>query len=316
MIRTLFAHFMFLFLMTSCHPNSMILEPTICYEPQRRQIEDLPKVFENLSPEERSQDWGKELLIANQFAHEFDLYRAITCYKRALYLLPLERSKRKLEIQFHLIQCYYLGQKYQDVIETFETSDLITVPVSFPATGDLLIILYDSYQKTLQDEKAEKILGLIRKYNPEVSQDLEISKAIEEGNLEEVEQLTPTYRKPILLNEFLCNYRSQSKSVRKAQLLNAILPGAGYYYVGQKKSALTSFIINTLFIAAAYQFFEHGHIAAGLITTSLETGWYFGGINGAGLEAKAWNQMIYENQAKEFMIKHRLFPALKLEISF
>ena len=95
-----------------------------------------------------------------------------------------------------------------------------------------------------------------------------------------------------------------------------LLPGAGYYYVGQKKAALTAFVINSLFTAAAYQFFAKGYPAAGFITLSFEAGWYFGGINGAGLAAKEYNERLYEVKAKDFMLKERLFPLLTFETSF
>ncbi len=115
---------------------------------------------------------------------------------------------------------------------------------------------------------------------------------------------------------FFSEYCCKAKSVKKAQMLNAILPGAGYYYVGQKKSALTSFIINTLFTAAAYQLFDKGYFAGGLIVSSLELGWYLGGINGAGLEAKEYNQSIYNTMAKDTMAQNRLFPVLMFETTF
>ena len=79
---------------------------------------------------------------------------------------------------------------------------------------------------------------------------------------------------------------------------------------------MTSFMINASFIAASWYFFDHGNYGAGIITSSLEFGWYFGGINGAGLAAKEWNQHIYNIKGKELMIEMRLFPVLMLEASF
>ena len=42
-------------------------------------------------------------------------------------------------------------------------------------------------------------------------------------------------------------YTENWKSPTKARWLNGILPGAGYSYIGQKQTALTSFLINALF---------------------------------------------------------------------
>jgi hypothetical protein len=143
-----------------------------------------------------------------------------------------------------------------------------------------------------------------------------LGTAIIEVNLPSLSDATEWHPIGDELQEFLIEYSCNKKSVSKAQTLNAILPGAGYYYVGQKKSGLTSFIINALFIAATYQLFDHGYIAAGIITGSLECGWYFGGINGAGLAAKEYNEQLYQSLGKEFMIQNRLFPILTIQKGF
>jgi hypothetical protein len=111
-------------------------------------------------------------------------------------------------------------------------------------------------------------------------------------------------------------YEQFTKSPSKARTLNAILPGAGYAYVGQKRSAVTSFLINALFTAAAYQFFSRGYTAAGAITASLEMGWYFGGINGAGIEANEYNARIFEGVGRKMLTDHTCFPVLMFETSF
>ena len=111
-------------------------------------------------------------------------------------------------------------------------------------------------------------------------------------------------------------YEIKKKSVGGAQILNTFIPGAGYFYVGQKKTALTALLLNTLFIVASYEFFHHGYIAAGIITTSFEMGWYFGGIYGAGEAAKFYNERLFENVATPMMNQEKVFPALMLKYAF
>ncbi|NGX41885.1 MAG: hypothetical protein K940chlam7_00159 [Chlamydiae bacterium] len=305
-----------LLVLSSCHPRSYILEPKISYSPQRRQFESQPSPFNNLSPNELKQEWGKEMKIAIAFARELDLYRAITGFKRATILMPLDQNDRRLQAEFSIVQCYYLGKKYQDAVETFEFSQLPSVPSSFPAFRELLIILYDSYQKVGQCEKAEAILSLMEKGDPETALDLQLFSAIDGGYLSCMSSLASSHPHCEDFSQFFNQYCCCSKSARKAQTLNALLPGAGYYYVGQKRSAITSFILNAAFIAASYHFFERGNWGAGLITTSLEFGWYFGGINGAGLAAKEYNQHVYQEFGKNLLLKRQLFPVLMLETSF
>jgi tetratricopeptide (TPR) repeat protein len=299
-----------------CHPKSCLLEPQLTYVPQKKLIESLPSAFERLTPEEARQDWGKELRIALVFAIDMDFYRAITAFKRALVLLPPKYADRRKQIEFSIVQCYYLGNKYQEALDFFDNSSLVSVTSAFPAYPELRLILYDCYQHTDQEDKAVFIRSLIEQTNPETIQELDLSEAFREGDLDQVLELSAEHPDRDNIQQFLCEYELAAKSVKKAQMLNAVLPGAGYYYIGQTNSAMTSFMINALFIWAAWHFFERGDIAAGIITTSLETGWYFGGINGAGLGAKEYNQRLYETNVKEIMIRDRLFPVLMIGKTF
>lgn len=302
------------FMLMGCQPIQQKMEPIIIYSPNPQQIAEQPSAFVPLTEDERKQEWAKELIVGDAFARELDLYRALTSYKRARILLPLEAIERRLQIDYDIILCYYLGRKYSEAINTFEESALIEVNALFPAFDNLLIILYDCYRETEQLEKMEAVFQAIEASSPQTAQNLSLYTHLKEGDLTQVrEQMQMALCQG---DEAWSTYDQYAKSPKKARLLNAILPGAGYYYVGQKKSATTSFIINTLFTAAAYQFFKRGYIAAGLITTSLETGWYLGGINGAGIEAQEFNTRLYEGVSRKVLMENNLFPVLMFDTTF
>lgn len=292
------------------------IEPTISYAVQDKYLLSLPSPFPPLDVEERSNDWGKEMLIGFGFAHQLDLYQAITAFKRAEILIPSNRYERRLEIDYEIILCYYIGKKYNDVIYTFERSDLRFVDDRFPALHDLLMVLYDTYLEEKMDSQAEKILELIRHYYPDAAEQLTLSRAFIQADLGALHTIASTPPPRPYLNKFLEDYNQQKKSVGQAQFLNALLPGAGYLYLGQNQSAATAFFLNGLFIAASVYFFEQGNAAAGIIFTSFEAGWYFGGIYGAGLETKAYNERLYEKLSNPVMNRERLFPVLMLNYAF
>ena len=245
-----------------------------------------------------------------------DLYRAITAYKRALFLIPSKETARRMQIEYCIVQAYYLGYKYDSAVEAFETSQVVKyAEPSFPAYRDLLIILFECYVHVNQCEKRENIEKLIRELDCTLANDLNAYTAFRSADFESIAEVDSGTDNTDYA-DFLEQYCCASKSVDKARFYNAVIPGAGYLYVGQKKTALTSLVINSLFIAAAYCFFDNGNIPAGLITTSLEMGWYFGGINGAGLAAEEYNQRLYEVNAKEMMVNHKLFPILMIGTSF
>ena len=300
-----------------CQQTCQKLEPiTIVHTVAQHEISLLPSAFPSITTKERQQDWAKELLIGDMFAHEVDLYRAITCYRRAIALIPDDCSERRQQLAYDIVLCYYLGHKYQDAIRAFEDSILIDVGTEFPAFNNLLLILYDSYRSSGRCEEADVIYKMIEGCSPETASDLSLLYFLKEGDLPCTENEICTHRNKEAIEPLLCCYKSSIKSPAKARLYNAVLPGSGYYYVGQKKSAMTSFIINALFTAAAYQFFHNGYYAAGAITTSLELGWYLGGINGAGIEAQEYNRQLYDAMARRTLTANKLFPVLIFETAF
>ncbi len=309
----------FLFLCASfgsCQRVPDTIEPTISYAVQDKYLLSLPSPFPPLSEEEKAQDWGREMQIGFGFANQLDLYQSITAFKRAEFLIPSNETTRSLELQYEILLCYYVGKKWQDVIYTFDHSRLRYADTNFPAFHDLLLIMYEAYQQEQMQNQAEKIFRLIQYYYPDEAEKLALSSALIQGDLPTVEIIATTPEPKNYLNDFLAEYEAQKKSVGKTQLLNAVLPGAGYLYLGQKQSAATAFFLNGLFIAASTYFFLDGNIAAGVIFTSFEAGWYFGGIYGGGLEAKAYNERLYERLATPMMNRERLFPALMLNYAF
>lgn len=304
-------------LFSSCQPfQQKSLDPILVYTPPSYHLENLPSPFPPLTEDEHFQPWAQEIVIGDRFARDLDLYRAITCYKRALILLSDDQMERRLQLHYDILLCYYLGHKYLEASQTFESTDLFDVNPLFPAYSNLLLILYDTYRELKQDEKADRIYEIIQKCSPGTAQDIELFSSIKEARMANISCQMESHPAREALQSEWNQYWQQTKSPGQARLLNALLPGAGYYYLGQKQSALTSFVINSLFTAAAYQFFQRGYVAAGLITTSLELGWYFGGINGAGLEAQEFNMRLYEGSAQRMLEENRLFPILMFETSF
>jgi tetratricopeptide (TPR) repeat protein len=304
-----------LLLSASCYRVPDRLDPCVSYQLQDQHFQRLSTAFNPLNSEERGSDWGKEYTIAQAFVSELDLYRAVSTFKRAEILIE-EPPSRKLEIQYDILLCYFLGKRYPDAIEAFEKSDLAHVDKTFPAYRDMLLVLYESYRELDNEEKQNKIIELMEKSFPGTSEELKVSLAIRDGDLDTIHYFASGFQSPSYLDNLVDGYATEKKSVATAQCLNALIPGAGYLYIGQRKSAFTALLLNGLFIAAATQFFLHNHIAAGIITTGFEAGWYFGGIYGAGEEAKYYNERIYEKTASVVLNEHKLFPVLMLNHAF
>lgn len=318
----------FLTALSGCYRAPKEIEPCILPPPHPKEVQMakrsclfLPEDF-SISPfvplteEEAKQDWGREYKIGLAFAFEFELYRAITSFKRALYLLPTGAHPRREEMEYGIALAYFLGKKYIEVVYMVESTTLKEVDSGFPAFDDLLVILYESYQQIDKPDCAEHVLKLMERENPDQARQLILLEAVREADFETLACTARADERYAYVEKIMCAYRMEAKSVRKAEFLNAIFPGAGYWYVGMRQTAVTAFLVNSLFLAAAVHFIDNGNIAAGLITLSLESGWYFGGIYGAGLAAKYYNEKMYCCFADKIAQKEEFFPILMLQYTF
>lgn len=338
------------------------IHPQLDFAVQDKYLLHLKSVFIPLTTEEKSTRWGIEYQIGMEFAKKLDLYQSITALKRADILIDEKNFQRKAEIQYQIINCYYLAKRYQDVVDSFEESILASTDRNFAAFQDLLVILFESYLQCDNEEHANRVLRSMEKFHPIIAKKLSITSAIIRADFAELSKISkdtstqdaiaaienPNSQKNqdiVLVNdtekpslsiadlnqlanlhaladsqqaagEILESYKLKRKSPRIASLLNAVCPGAGYLYIGQKQSAFTAFCLNGLFIGTAAYFFSQGNYGAGIITTGFEAGWYFGGILGAKENTITYNERLFENEAHWQMRDHKLFPILMLQHGF
>jgi len=311
--KTRFALFL---LLASCARVPHGIDPQVNYTVHQRYLDQLPSPFPPLGALEKSTDWGKEYLIGIKLARSLDFYRAITAFRRAEILIPEGETSRKIEMQYEILLCYFIGRRYSEVDTAYMQSGLSKVGPDFPAFHDLLLILYDTYEQLCDYDKTCYILQLIETHYPGSYETLALSSALRRGDLDTLCQFTQLQTERPYLDDFLACYEQNKKSQTTASVLNAVLPGAGYLYVGQKQTAVTAFLMNGLFIASSVYFYKNGPLAAAIITTGFELGWYVGGIQGASYQAKFYNERLYETNATPMMNREKLFPIYMLNYSF
>jgi TM2 domain-containing membrane protein YozV len=280
--------------------SSPLIEPKIEHTVHERYLKSLSSPFTPLTPEEKETQWGSEYTIGIHFAKNLDFYRAITAFRRAEILTTSD--ERKIEAQYETLLNYYLGKRYPETETAFDESDLKTVSINFPAFHDLLVILYDTYLHLDHPEKAAHVLNLTAQYFPETHKNL-----LQYTSLKEVKPSN---------HPIWTAYQENKKSPLLAPLLNALIPGTGYLYLGQIQTAITALLVNGLFIAAAIFFFKRKAYAAALIFLSFEAGWYFGGIHGGKRGAKFYNERVYEQIATPYMNREGIFPIYQLKHAF
>lgn len=315
-VRSFIAFCLALGMLTSCYRGPKDIQPTVHCPITERQLSRLGSAFPPLSSEEMHTPWGQEFFVGMHFSKELDFYRAITSFKRAAILGKADSNSRLDQIDYSICLAYFLAGKYGSVAKTFEQGILSeTITPNFPAFHDLLVILHESYLQLGEKERANEALAYLEKTAPKSAHKAAIFAALGAADFTtlDLKAESSPYQKDLC--SFKRNYHMRAKSLRTASLLS-LFPGAGYLYVGQTRSAITSFLINSLFIAAATTFFIKKEIAAGVIATGFEAGWYFGGIYGATQAARRYNEELYGAQARFISEHHHLAPTLQLTYGF
>lgn len=319
-------------------------------------IQSLPQAFTPLNQSELETNWATEYRMGLFFAKKLDLYRAVTAFQRAEFLLseepnPVLCMERKHEVEYYTLLCYSLGKRHDDLVTTFESSSLAFVNPDFKAYRDLLLILGEAYDVTKQKHKAFSVHQALAQNYPKAAQAVLIGSALQSAdtktafailNEEKASQIPQEIsvqkalsqsmqphhflaydqldvQKSLKLKSTLEQTQTSYLSLKKSPYTAQILglfPGAGYAYLGQYQSAITAFSVNALFIATAVYFFQQGNVPAGVLTTSFEAGWYFGSIYGAGQAAKTYNERLYEVLLHPVMEEKKLYPLLQLEYGF
>ncbi len=279
-----------LLLLSACTCPPIPFYPQCTYTPESCHVHSHSPTLPATSLEER---------VGDAFAHDRDFPNAVAAFRRAQII-------DQCDCTYKILLTYYLDQKYCEALRLFRQARP-------RPSRDLSVILFDLGIKTCNPQLSSNSLTLLRQSDPALADKLALYAAVSSGHLAQAAHMpgAPRYFKT-LLNEYCCC----TKSVNQARVLNAVLPGAGYMYVGQVSTGITAILINALFIAATVQFAKHQNVPAAIIFGSLEMGWYIGGIWGAGRAAAQYNEAIYERIARKALDQERLYPILNIDYAF
>jgi hypothetical protein len=300
---------LFLFL-SGCSPHVPKEPGPLAYYPTVTERQSLVNYPEAEAPINNSSVWGKEILLGREFAKEGDWYRALTSFRKARFLLQLDNAltpERDARLAWSESLIYGFAGKWQDVITTWEKYRSHFTITNETLKEQWLILLYAAYLHESREEEAEDLCALLPKKIPAVQ------KLHEWKTLSYIQSETPLPKQPTPMEKIVF---SQLKSPTKARVMNALLPGLGYLYVDQKKTALTSLLLNTCFIGAGIQLLNAHQPFLAIITLSFEAGWYFGGVTGAGIAAEQYNEAMKTKVIQPYLREQKAFPLLQIEVGW
>jgi tetratricopeptide (TPR) repeat protein len=232
-----------------------------------------------------------------------DYYRAITEARRYLSLFPKgERSEAMAKL---IGDAYLMSHEWAEAVAAYDEF-FMHFPAS-PLTGTVIFHKAIALLKQGGTAEAERLFQLIlsgadHEKKSEAAR-WEILLLIRQNRFDDAEKLLKDRMlRPEIENETghiekLLKEKKDAryKSPETAGALSALLPGTGQFYNERYRDGVYSFLLNTLFIFAAYKAYESGNYGLGAILTLFEIGWYTGGIYGAVGGAHKYNRDIDED---------------------
>jgi tetratricopeptide (TPR) repeat protein len=232
-----------------------------------------------------------------------EYYRAITEARRYISLFP--KGARSEEMAKLIGDAYLMSHEWAEAVAAYDEF-LMHHPAS-PLTGTAIFYKAIALLKQGGTAEAERLFQLIlsgaeHERKSEAAR-WEILLFIRQNRFDEAEKLLKDRMLRLELEkesgriEELLKVKRDAryKSPETAGVLSALLPGTGQFYNERYRDGVYSFLLNTLFILAAYKAYESDNYGLGAILTLFEIGWYTGGIYGAVGGAHKYNRNIDED---------------------
>ena len=242
-----------------------------------------------------------QLGLADAFLAEGEYYRAITEYKKFLFLFP-DSGKADYAL-FGVGTAYYRGEEYEPAARTFAA-----VLEKYGKGAHAAPSAYFegvSLWKLGRFDRAEAAFDRVAALEPasEYAPLSLIGKSLlsydaknDPGCRGELERFLETYpldvraervRQTIALLDR--NREVPRKSPAVAGVMSAVVPGSGYMYAGRYGDGVVALIVNGLFIAGTVAAIHQESYAVAAIVGGIGLPFYVGNIYGSANAATKWN---------------------------
>jgi outer membrane protein assembly factor BamD (BamD/ComL family) len=258
-----------------------------------------------------------------------DYFRAITEYKRFLFLYSTDARAGRVQLQIGL--SYQRGQQWDDARQTFERIAQQHPDAAIKAEAAYRVgetsFLQGRYAQAIADlqpvaaryghtsvgQQARYLLGwshLRARQWPEAAQTFE--------TIDMTSPLFPSSR--ALADAAREGEQLPRKSPALAGLMSAVIPGTGHFYTGRWRDGTIALLLNGAFLAAGIEAVSAGNEAAAGLLLFFEAAWYSGAIYGAANAAHKYNRDLEERWLQGLERQHsaagrssrRMSPALVL----
>ncbi|MCA1796253.1 MAG: tetratricopeptide repeat protein [Desulfuromonadaceae bacterium] len=255
-----------------------------------------------------SEEVPAQLGFADQLFAEQDYYRAVTEYKRFVYLYP--KHAQTARARLNMARAAIEAQRWEDAGSMLEQTLEQDSSESIRAQAHVLLAeipyLQGDFDASFRYLERLGELRLDPVITPRVKE-LQLWSMLHGERLEQAQEFL--YAQEIDLRPDLEDVMALKalprKSPRLAGTLSALVPGAGQLYNGRYREAGMAFTLNAAFIAGGIQAINTGNTVLGGILLFFEAGWYGGNIYNAVNTAHKTNRRRYRSALGQLRDKYQ-----------
>lgn len=231
--------------------------------------------------------------FARHLFSQGDYYRAITEYKRFLYLDP--EGEMASSAALGIAESYLAGERWSQAEKALQEVRA-DYPNSDAADAALLLLGDVALQKGDAVLAAERYGEAANQLSGEAAARARYRQGwalIEQTRYDDAREVLRESSRPVaggLAEELTALENLPRRSPALAGTLSAVLPGAGQLYAGRPRDAALSLLLNAAFILGAIESFENDQHVLGGILLFFEAGWYTGNIYNAANSAHKFNR--------------------------
>jgi len=238
---------------------------------------------------------------------EGDYFRAITEYKRFIFLFPVDAGAEKAF--FRIAESYFKAGRWAESADAFQAF-LDRYPGTLMRDEAIYLKGISEKNQKKHKEALSSFELLARSADPLYRDRAAYQQALVlmeredwKGAIASFSRIPPDselHRSSNIMAEGLARIDDiPRKDPKTAGILAALLPGSGHLYTERPRDALVAFLLNGAFIWAAVELYDRGDYVTGGIVTFFELGWYGGNIYSAVNSAHKYN----ERSKTEFLQK-------------
>ncbi len=250
-------------------------------------------------------DPNVQIRLGDSFYAEGDYYRAVTEYKRFLFLFP--QSARAEEARWKIAVSYYGGRKWDEALAAAE--DLLKRYPDSSFAPEAFLLEGRCYAEKRDYSQARRFFRLVQEIAPDrpVSAEAQWETAVTYVKEERWKEAAEEFRKVSPVSRLFTPAAVAARGLERIDEIPqkspltagvlAVLPGAGHLYTERYRDAAIALALNGAFLWGIVEAFDHKNYVVGGILTFFEVGWYSGNIYSAVSSAHKYNR----NKKKEYL---------------